>query len=140
MYQELEYDLDEVMPLARETGLFDSLCTVQICTNTVDLATGQVDLTPTGFADIPGCVDIPCMRAPASYARIVGNEIQTPQMAETTNLFHVLLDDYFPQIKEAVDSTAQNQAIIDGILHQVNAVESDSQKKMTRLLCEQVGV
>ncbi len=136
MYQGLQHDFNAVIPGAMAQGQFPSLCTVQVCTNTVDPATGQIDLTDTGFRDIPGAVNIACKRAPQSYARIMVNQ----NITEGLNFFHVLLAGYFPQIPEALASTSQNRAIIDGVPHQLLGVESDSLKIMTRLLCKQVGV
>lgn len=123
-------------------GLFDSLCTVQEATNTPD-SMGQVDLTDTGYASIAGVVNVPCMRAPASIERIIASENNMVTMSESTNVFHVLLDGYYPQVPEALASTGTLRAIIDGVVHQVLGVESSSQLAQalqTRLKVQQVGV
>lgn len=140
MYQGLQYDFDAILPAVREAGEFISVCTVQVCTNTPDATTGQIDLTDTGFASIPGVVNIACKRAPQSYSRILATQIVNTQISEGVNFFHVLLDGYFPQIPEALASNGQMRAVIDGVVHQLLGVESDSQKIMTRILCKQVGV
>jgi len=122
--------------------LYDSLVTVQQATNTTD-ALGQVDYTATGFANIAGVVNIPCMRAPASMARIVGGEMDAVAQMEAFNLFHVLLQGYFPQIPEPVQGRAELRAIIDGVPHQILAVEKSSQlatANQTRMQVRQVGV
>jgi hypothetical protein len=122
--------------------LFDSLITVQQATNTVD-ALGQVDYTNTGFANIAGVVNVPCMRAPASAARIVSGQTDTAADMEAFNLFHVLLDGYFPQIPEPMQGRAELRAIIDGVQHEILAVEKSSQLatgNQTRLQCRQVAV
>lgn len=128
-----------VMPLARATGLFVSFATVQQATNTQD-ALGQVNLTETGFATIDGCEDIPCMRAPFNVNSPIADEKETPIMGASMNEFHVLLDDYFPQIPEAEASTGDLRVILDGVAHIVCGVESDSQFTQTRLRCKQEAV
>jgi len=132
-------DVSGVMGLARATGLFVSLCTVQLSTNAVD-SLGQVDLTDTGYAAISGCTDIPCMRAPLLVDFPVADEKEEPKLIAGDNEFHVLLNDYFPQIPEAAASTGNLLAIIDGVTHQISGVESDSQKTQTRLRVRQEAV
>lgn len=132
-------DVSQVMPLAVATGLFISLATVQQATNTLD-ATGQVDLTDSGFATIAGCANIACMRAPLSFNSPTANEQDTPEKEATDNQFHLLLDDYYPQIPEAAESVGDLRVIIDGITHTVDGVEFDSQKTQTRIHCRQEAV
>ena len=134
--------LGSPMVYANEMQLFDSLCTVQEATNIPD-STGQIDLTDTGYASIAGVVNVPCMRSPLSDSRIIATEVNRIEMSESTNLFHVLLDGYFPQVPEALASTGTLRAIIDGVVHQVLGVESSSQLAQalqTRLKVQQVGV
>jgi hypothetical protein len=122
--------------------LFDSLITVQQARNLTD-ALGQVDYTNTGFANIAGVVDVPCMRSPASQARIIGGQTDTPTQMESFNLYHVLLQGYFPQIPEPVQGRGELRAIIDGVQHEVLAVEKSSQlatANQTRLQVRQVAV
>lgn len=128
-----------VVQAVEDAGLFVSLATVQLATNTKN-SVGQVDLTPTGFATISGCVNIPCMRAPLAVGRPMADQVATPQFTMADNEFHVLLDGYFPQIPEAEASTGDLQIIIDGVYHEVCGVESDSQFTMTRIRCKQVAV
>lgn len=132
-------DVSSVMPLARATGLFVSRATIKQATNTQD-ALGQVNLTPTGFATITGCASIPCMRAPYAVNNPDAGEQETPQMVASFSPFHVLLNDYFPQIPEAEASTGELIAIIDGVQHTICGVESDSQFTQTRLKCKQEAV
>lgn len=132
-------DVSSVMPLARATGLFVSLATIKQASNSQD-SLGQVNLTPTGFTTIAGCADIPCMRAPYAVNNPDADEQESPTMVAAFNPFHVLLNDYFPQIPEAEASTGELIAIIDGVQHQIVGVESDSQFTQTRLKCKQEGV
>lgn len=124
------------MLLAVATGLFVSRATVQQAVNTRD-ALGQVDLTDAGFQTITGCSNIRCMRAPFTVQWPVANETQTAAMVAAYNDFHVLLDDYYPQIPEASASTGDLRIIIDGVTHIVAGVESDSQFTQTRIRCKQ---
>lgn len=123
-------------------GLFSSVCTVRQCTNTVS-ATGQVDYSDAGYADIAGVVGVACMRAPSSSSRVVGGALDTAGYMESFTLYHVLLDDYYPQIPEPIAGTADLIAVIDGVRHQLLAVESSSQRstaKQTRLEVKQVSL
>ncbi len=144
--QSLQQAVDEVLaaPVAAVENmlLFDSVITVQEATNVPD-SLGQVDLTDSGYTTIAGVVNVPCMRAPQAEARVTADEMNGVNISESTNLFHVLLDGYFPQIPEALASTGTLRAIIDGVVHQVLGVESSSQlaaARQTRLKVQQVGV
>ncbi len=67
MYQGLAFELNAVMPAALETGLFTTtLCTVQLPSGNIG-PSGAPDGT---FVDLTGVVDIQCMSAPPSSARI----------------------------------------------------------------------
>ena len=139
MNQSIAVAIDAVMPAAIALGLFDSVANIQQATNTVD-ALGQVDLTPAGFATITGCGAIPCQVANPSEAKVAAGVVSTAAMTEALNLFHVLLNGYFPQIPQPSGHLPDLIADIDGALYQVVGVESDSQRIMTRLACKQVGV
>lgn len=142
MNQSSLFDLAQARNEVNLRGLYSSKCTVQQATNATD-ALGQVDLTDTGFVNIAGVVNVGCMRAPNSMARIVAGTTDTATLSEAFNLFHVLLDDYYPQIPEAVQGRSELRCIIDGVVHEVLGVEASSQRtsaRQTRLECRQVGV
>jgi len=123
-----------------QAGFFVSLCTVYESGTSAD-ALGQVDLTTSGFTALAGCVNIPCIRAAISMLRLQAGEIKAVDYTQSFNLFHVLLDGYYPQIPEAIARGGQLRAIIDGVPHQVVGAESSSQLApggQTRLACHQV--
>ena len=139
--------INEILGSGRKTTealqLFPSRITVNMANNTPD-AVGQVDLSFTNPANYTALVEnVPCMRAPASMARILAGETKGTSLTEALNVFHVLLDGYFPQIPEAIRNRAQLQAVIDGVIHEVLGTESSSQLAaagQTRLQVRQVGV
>lgn len=140
--QQIKEILNSATKTVENLQLYQSVCTIQQATNTVD-ALGQVDYTNTGFANLAGVVNVPCMRSPASMARIIGGQTDAATQMESFNLYHVLLDGYFPQIPEPVQGRSELRAIIDGVPHQVLAVEKSSQlaaANQTRLQCRQVAV
>lgn len=138
MNQSLQFDLSAPIAAVTAAGLFSSLCTVKQATNVPNAETGQVDLTDAGFTNI--ITDVPCMRAPFNPVRIMADSKATPTMSEEFNPFHLLLNGYYPQVPEALNSPAQLLVIIDGVQHDILGVESDSQKQMTRLHVTQVSV
>ena len=139
MYQGIAREINAVMPEFINAGAFPSVANIQQSQLSID-ALGQVDLTNTGFQTITGCGAVPCWRAPVSTARIVSTQADNPVISEAMNLFHVLLDGYFPQIPQAIQGRTELRAIVDGVLHQVLATEHDGHKTMTRLQCRQVGI
>lgn len=142
MYQGIAIDLGAPALEVQNRGLFVSTANIQQATNTPD-ALGQVDYTATGFQTIPGCGAIPCMRAPMSMARIVSGQTDTQTLMEAFNLFHVLLNGYFPQIPMPVQGRAELRAVVDGVAHQIMAVEQPSEQspvKQTRLSMRQVAI
>ncbi len=122
--------LDRVMPAARATGLFSSLCTIQDLDGTFS-ASGQPNNT---YVAVTGLIDIPCTAPPTSMLRITATQKRTVPERKEDNSSHVLLNDYFPQITAHWQDGAQ--AVIDGVAYTLLGVESDSQKKMTRLSVE----
>ena len=125
MNQDLGYELVAVMPTALDCGLFDSLCTIQQRTNTVG-PTGQPDLTD--WVDIPTLTGLECMLSlQRPFVTNQSATVRTPQQFDTETEVHILLQGYYPQILQ------QNQAVVDGIPYMIMGVESDSQKRQTRL-------
>jgi hypothetical protein len=132
MNQSLSYEFTQVVPQVVATGIASSLCTIQQRPQTAGQpkvsAAGQVDLNPPEYTDIPGLVNIPCERAVQSnYRPDMQGVVRTPQGFDNVAEWHTWLTGYFPQI------TKQNQAVVDGIPYQIQAVEPDSQKQTTRL-------
>jgi len=128
MNQSLGLMLDQVMPMVRATGLLVSLCTIQVPSGADD-AIGA----PSGtYADVAGLINIPCTAPPEG----IGTGISAAEMKELQYdsgivPLHVLLDDWYPQIRDLWLAGAR--AVIDGTPFDLMGAESDSQMKMTRL-------
>jgi hypothetical protein len=116
-------DLDSTLEAVEAAGLFSSFCTIQSPSQLPD-ALGQPDLVD--WTDV--LVNVPCMMAPNRIASTSMSDEHKTQFytAEMTQL-HVLLDGYFPQIKQ------RYRAVVDGTPYDIMGTESDSQKTMTRL-------
>lgn len=116
-----------VMPQALATGLFVSLCTIQSPDGTIN-----PDGTPgEGFVDVAGLVNIKCMDAVPSDARIQATEKKTLQEILSAQYRHVLLGGYFPSILAGVGQGWR--AVVDGIDYDLLGAEPDSQGQMIRL-------
>ncbi len=123
MYQQIGYDLSAVLPAVEQAGLFVSLATIQSPSQAPD-SLGQPDLVD--WTDV--LVNIPCMIAPEGVGTPpIGDEMAMREWIAEKTEFHVLLDGYYPTILQ------RYRAVIDGIPLDIKAVESDSQKIMTRL-------
>lgn len=132
MNQTLSYDVAAVIPEALASGLFGSLCTIQMPSGTL-----TDDGSPDGsYTDVAGCIDIPCIAAPTSDIRISATERKTDSEIESSNGSHCLLAGWYPILETAT----QWQAVIDGVTHDITGAESDSQKQMTRLAVQVVTV
>jgi hypothetical protein len=130
----LGYTLPEVMPAAIATGCFDSLCTIQ-APDGILIDAGQ----PSGnYVNVAGLVNIPCMAPPMSEARLQATEIRAMDDIQAFAPLHVLLNAWYPQIKENVANGWI--AIVDGEVLTLLGAESDSQRQMTRLAVRFAGL
>ena len=128
MNQSLGPILDQVMPTVIASGLLVSLCTIQT-PSTTDDAIGA----PVGtYVDVVGLIDIPCTAPPEGIGTgISAAEMKEMQYDSGIVPLHVLLNDWYPQIRDLWLAGAR--AVIDGTPFDLMGSESDSQKKMTRL-------
>lgn len=131
MHQGLAFELNNVMPAARATGLFASLVTFKDrpggATPTVN-AMGQVDLT--NLVNVTGLVNIPCQIAPEKMLNPdVGAGVRMPDKFEERPTRHLLLNDYYPAV------LPRFVAVVDGTSYEITpgTVEHDSQHQQTRL-------
>ena len=120
--------IDGVMPSAIATGLFNSLCTIQVPDGVLDDRG-----FPSGvYVNAAGLIDIPCMVAPVSALRISAKEQKTVQEITASTMFHVTLAGYYASI-DLLWRAAAKAVIDDGNSWDILGVEGDSQHKMTRL-------
>lgn len=131
MNQSITYEILSVMPLTTEQGTYKSLCTIQQPNISVDGAGGQL-YTPA--TNVPGLVNIPCMKAPTSPVRVQATEMKALEDIMSKVPLHVLLNGYYPAI------TPDLWALVDGVQYDIIGVESDSQSQMTRLELQLVEV
>lgn len=135
MNQQLSYEIAGVMPQAIATGLFVSLCTIQLPDGNIG-ASGA----PSGtYANVSGLVAIACMDAPQPPSEIKLGAEQFKAGTQVTELTkrHILLDDFYPTIEANWRLGARAVVTSDTGLYpetyDICAVESDSQRTQTRL-------
>lgn len=123
-------EIQQVMPIALDTGLFISLCTIQA----PDLTLGASGAPSGTYADVAGLVNLPCMSAPPSLARLAAGEAKSAGDIESRGLRHVLLNGYYADLAPEQNWGAVGwRAIVDGITYDLLGAESDSQRTQTRL-------
>ncbi len=129
MNQNLSYEIAAVMPAARATGLFVSLCTFEVPDGTLG-ASGA----PSGpYTPVAGLVAIPCMDAPQPANEIKVGSLESRMAAQVTDIAsrHVLLDDYYPTVITLWRTGLR--AIVDGVTYDVCGAECDSQRTQVRM-------
>lgn len=128
-----------VMAAARATGLFVSLATITAPSG--DFTAGG---SPDGvYLPVSGLVDIPCMDAPQAVDRynIMSAEQRAESQTTSSELRHVLLDDYFSQLSPETNwGDIGWRCSIDGVDYDISSAESDSQRTQTRLSLRGVTV
>jgi hypothetical protein len=131
--QTLAIDIAGVMPAVRATGLLSSLCTITRFPEAFD--EGGAPIAATAYEPVTGMVDIPCTAPPLQAAdRIARAEVRTEAQVQSEESLHVLLDDYYPDIRNT------DRAVVDGVAYNIANVERDSQKQMTRIALEKVSI
>ncbi len=134
MNQNLSYAIAGVMPAALRTGLFVSLCTIQ----SPDAAQGPTGNPVGTYTNVAGRVNIPCMDAPPSIARIQATEMKAVADILSQGLRHVLLSKCF---LDAPNWSGKGyRAIIDGVVYDLMGAENDSQNTQTRVDLQLVTV
>lgn len=131
----LGYTMQAVVPAVLATGLCVSLCTIQQ-PDGVLIDAGQ----PSGnFVNCEGLVDMPCMSAPMSEARIQASEQKGLEDIQTFAPRHVWIAAWCPQLDD-IGTTDGWQAVIDGVAFDLLGAESDSQSKSTRIAIRNSGL
>jgi hypothetical protein len=125
MNQSLTFSLTDTLEAVEALGLFVSVCDIYDPSQSVN-GMGQVDLSD--YTPVTGLQNIPCMRAVLSDVKPNPYyEQKLTQQVNEMNIYHVLLDGYYPTILQ------KQIAVIDGDLLDILNVECDSQRIMTRL-------
>lgn len=125
MLQTFTPDLSQILQPVLHAGLFSKRITFQKPDGVITPA-GQ----PSGnYVNVAGLVNLPCMDAPISEARIQATEVKALKDIVASQIRHVLLYGYFPTIADDTDW----QAVIDGEVWDLLGSESDSQRIMTRV-------
>lgn len=132
--------VQQVMPRASQSGLFDSKCTIQA----PDGVIGSGGAPSGNYANVAGLVNVLCVDAPPSVARVQATEVKALAEIMAKGMRHVLLNGYFPQIvagvatgwRAIVTRTATGASVTYDIL----GAEVDSQNTQTRLELQLVGV
>lgn len=129
----IENAIQQVMPAALATGLFVSLATFQSPSESFDSGGAWNG----SWKNVSGLVNIPCTAPPVSDARIQATEVRELDQILASELHHVLLDAWYPQIDQGWrgDGTPAGawRVLIDGTAYEISGVESDSQGTMTRV-------
>ncbi len=132
MFQSLQYDFAAVMQEAVASGLFVSVCDIEMPDSTL-----TDDGSPSGnYVSVSGMTGIQCMNAPTSVARISAGEMKSQTEIESMNTGHVLLAGWY-----GILQTQTNwRAVVDGVAYDILGAESDSQMQMTRLKIQMAQV
>lgn len=135
MLQGLTAEILAIMPLATDSGLFVSLCTVQQPDGVF------INGVPSGnYVNVSGLLNIPCMDAVPSTARVQATEVKALQEIMSKGLRHMLLNGYYPESTPDGQIPTNWRAVVDGVIYNILGVEHDSQNIMTRMELEIVQV
>lgn len=139
MNQTFSNEIGQVMVDAIDTGLFVSLCTI----SQPDGNLGPSGAPSNTYVDIVGLINIPCMDAVPSEARIQATEVKDLAEILATGLRHVALNGYYPQIIPGAGmgwlATVSDPNGINTVYDLIGA-EPDSQGTQTRLHLKLEGV
>ncbi len=132
-------DLGSVLTAVESAGLFVATCTIKAPPGTVD-SLGQQDLQLSHYVPVAGLTAIPCMCAPRSMSKVGATEMKTPGFTMESSDFHILLDGYFPQIKQKQIAFITGSPFDVETALEIDGVESSSQGIMTRLGCSEYSL
>ena len=134
MQQTIDYAVSQIMPQAQLAGTFTSLATFQ----SLDGGQGPTGNPPGTYTNVAGLVNIPCMDAPPSIARVQATEVKAVSEIMSKGMRHVLLDRCFP---DAINwSSYGYRCIVDGVTYDLLGAENDSQLTQTRLDMQLVSI
>lgn len=136
MFQGIAYDLSEALKLVEEDGLLLKV-TATFLARTNDPGdppvgpSGQPDLAT--FTAIPGLQNIPAMLAVWRAKPDIAAVSRLADRFDTLNERHMLLDGYYPQIKQRYVADVTDTKTLAVSRYEIMAAESDSQQNITRL-------
>ncbi len=138
MYEGLDYDLAEIMPMVVDSGVMKFYCNIMQPDGIFD--TGGA---PSGnYIPVAGLQGIIAMRGPMSMGKFGGSEQDSIERQQTTQPWHVLLDSYYPTLDGHTEYQAKiwpiTGTVADAIDHKIISIESGSQNIMTRIWVEEV--
>ena len=134
--------IQNVVPSAVRAGTYNNLCT---------FAAPDQAFTPAGapsgeYVPIVGLENLECMSSVPSMARIQATEVRALAEITASELHHVAIPGYYPQIDDGWrgDGVPPGQWVVivgdnvggvltDGYQYQIMGVEFDSQNQMTRV-------
>jgi hypothetical protein len=91
----------------------------------------RVTIQDEAGVDVPGLVNLACAEGPG--IRPDSGERRSPDLTVMSRERILLLTGFFPEIQE------HWRAVVDGVAHDILAVEPSSSRAMTRLSVEAVG-
>ena len=135
MMQGLGYEMAAIPAAVIAEGLCPSLCTIRQPDGLL-IDAGQ----PSGtYQDVDGLVDIPCMNAPMSEARMSATEIKKMSEIQAFNPRHVWLAGAYPSVA-SVGPKDGWIAVVDGSVYDLLGADIDSQGVTTRLSLRSSGL
>lgn len=121
----------DVMPIVRASGLLVSRCTIMRFGGDFDDGGAPVNT----YTAVDGLTDIPCIASPLNLGdRGVLDERRSPTEIQAQTDRHILLDGYYPDIRD------DDRAVVDGTAYDIGNIESDSQSQMTRIIGRRVSI
>lgn len=141
--------VQQVMPAVVRSGLGRSLCTIQQPGTTYGPSGAPIGT----YTNVPGLINIGCMDAPPSIARVQATEVKALAEIMQKGMRHLLLFGFFPQLVAVSGQGPISQGGVakgwranvtepDGtvITYDILGAECDSQTTQTRLELQLVGV
>lgn len=134
MLQTIAFATGTLMSHAQLPGTFASLATFQ----SPDSGQGSTGNPPGTYSNVAGLVNVPCMDAPPSMARIQATEVKEVAEILSKGLRSVLLNQCFTDAPNW--SGKAYRVLVDGVAYDLLGAENDSQGVMTRCNLQLVTV
>lgn len=87
------------------------------------------------YTPLAGHQDLPCAVAPeGGTTAAASKERRTTEYTQEWNLFEIILNGYFPDIKQV------HQAVVNGVTYEIQGVNADVYKILTHLHCRTIDL